>query len=273
MAMFLEHERHGTVAVVRLANPPVNALNLALRRALHDFFSAVRTDAEVGAIVTHGAGRGFCAGGDRSEFGTPDANARPTLSRDVLDAIERCGKPVVAALHGYAVGGGFELALACSARVAVADTQVALPEVAIGVFPLSATQRLPRILGLGRAAELMLSGTRVNANDPVVAGCFEAIVPDAAALLPAALACARELIGAPLAPVRLRPIAGDPARELRHLLAQHPPSARSPAEHALLQALEAAVNGHDFQAGLDEAQRLFDELGGNQRPSPPIQAR
>src|SRR5512144_1435693 len=113
--MVVEHHRDGAIAVLTLAHAPVNALNLALRRALYDFFTTVRSDASVAAIVVQGAGKGFCAGGDRTEFGTPDANARPTLSRDVLDVIERCGKPVVAALHGFAVGGGFELALACSA--------------------------------------------------------------------------------------------------------------------------------------------------------------
>jgi 3-hydroxyacyl-CoA dehydrogenase len=271
--MVLEHHRDGAIAVVTLAHAPVNALNLALRRGLYDFFTAVRSDAAIAAIVVQGAGKGFCAGGDRTEFGTQDANARPTLSRDVLDSIERCGKPVVAALHGFAMGGGFELALACGARIAVASTQVALPEVTIGVFPLSATQRLPRVLGLARAARLMLSGARVDASDPIVAGCFDMIVPDVDSLLPATLTYACERVGAPLVPVRARPFPGDAAAELQQLLAQHPRDARSPAEQALLQALEAAVNSEDFQAGLDRAQRLFDELGGNRRRSPPVQAR
>ena len=208
--MVFEYRRDGAVAVIALAHPPVNALNLALRRALFDFFLAMRSDASVDAVIVHGAGAGFCAGGDRTESGTPDASERPTLSRDVLDAIERCGKPVIAALHGFAMGGGLELALACAARVAVAGTRVALPEVTIGVFPLSATQRLPRVIGVARAAGFMLAGASVSASDPAIAGCFERIVMSEDGLLQAAVQFAHACIAAPPVPLRARPIPGDP---------------------------------------------------------------
>jgi 3-hydroxyacyl-CoA dehydrogenase len=268
--MVLEHRRDGTVAVITLAHPPANALSLALRRALLDFFVAARTDAGIQAIVVRGAGKGFCAGGDRTEFGTPNANERPTLSRDVLDAIERCGKPVVAALHGYAMGGGLELALACGARVAVADTRVALPEVTIGVFPLSATQRLPRVIGVARAAALMLSGASVAASDPAIAGCFDRIVPSGDELLQAALQVAQACVAAPPVLLRARPITDDPVAELQSLLERHAEKELTPAQKALLQALRAAVEAASFQAGLARAQALFDELGGTRRPSPPV---
>ena len=268
--MILEHRRDWMVAVITLAHPPVNALNLALRQALYDFFGAARTDASIEAVVVHGAGGGFCAGGDRKEFGTPSANECPTLSRDVLDAIERCGKPVIAALHGYAMGGGLELALACAARVVVADTRVALPEVSIGVFPLSATQRLPRLIGVARASEFMLAGAVRAASDSSLTACFDRIVPSQDELLQVALEAAREAIAAPPVPVRERPIPGDPIAELRRVLERHSGDALSPAARALLRAVSAAVEAPNFQAGLDRAQALFDELGGTRRPSPPV---
>lgn len=268
--MVIENRRDGAVAVISLAHPPVNALNLALRRALFDFFIAARSDASVEAVVMHGAGNGFCAGGDRKEFGTANANERPTLSRDVLDAIERCGKPVIAALHGFAMGGGLELALACGARVAVADTRVGLPEVNIGVFPLSATQRLPRVIGVARAAGFMLAGESVAASDPVIAGCFDRIVMSKEGLLQAALQLAQACVTAPPVLLRARPIPGDPVAELQSVLERHAGDALSPAQQALLQAVRAAVDISSFQAGLDRAQQLFDELGGTRRPSPPI---
>jgi enoyl-CoA hydratase len=268
--MALGHRRDGTVAVITLAHPPVNALSLALRRALFDFFVAARWEVSIEAVIVHGAGRGFCAGGDLTEFGTPDANERPTLSRDVLDAVERCGKPVVAALHGFAMGGGLELALACAARVAVAGTRVGTPEVDIGVFPLSATQRLPRVIGVARAAKFMLAGASVAASDPAIADCFDRIVSGEDGLLQAALELARACVAAPPVLLRARPIPGDPAAELQLVLERYEGKTLSPAQQALLQAVRAAVEATSFQSGLDQAQVLFDELGGTRRASPPI---
>jgi 3-hydroxyacyl-CoA dehydrogenase len=265
--MILEHQRDGAVAMITLQHPPVNALSLALRRALLDFFVAARSDASIEAIVVHGAGNGFCAGGDRTEFGTPDADARPTLSRDVLDAIERCGKPVIAALHGYAMGGGFEFALACGARTAVARTRIGLPEVTIGLFPLSATQRLPRLIGIARAANLMLTGVSVAASDPVLAGCFDRIVSSEDELLPEAVKLARAFVAAPPVLLRTRSIPGRPLAELQWVLERRALEVLSPAQEALLQALSAAVESECFQAGLDRAQYLFDTLGGTRHPS------
>jgi 3-hydroxyacyl-CoA dehydrogenase len=269
-AMAIGHRRDGTVAVLTLAHPPVNALSLALRRALFDFFVAARSDTSIAAVIVHGAGKGFCAGGDRTEFGTPDANQRPTLSRDVLDAVERCGKPVVAALHGFAMGGGLELALACTARVAVADTRVGTPEVSIGVFPLSATQRLPRVIGVARASMFMLAGASVAASDPTMAGCFDRLVSSEGELLQAANDLAHACIAAPLIPLRSRPMPGDPVAELRAVIERCPEETLSPAQSALLRAVRAALEAASFQSGLDRAQALFDELGGTRRPSPPV---
>lgn len=260
---------HG-IAVLTLRHPPVNALSLALRRALVECFARIRADAAIAAAVLHGAGRGFCAGGDRSEFGTPAAVTRPTLSLDVLSTLESCGKPVVAALHGFAVGGGLELALACSARVAAADTQVGLPEVGIGLMPLSATQRLPRILGIEAAANMMLGAEVVPAGSLADTALFDAVVEDAGDLPARAAALARSLAAAPARPVRERPWPDpDPARALRAVLQRYPVDACTPAQRAVLQALRAAVEAPDFQSGLDRAQQIFDEHGGNRRAFTP----
>ena len=258
--MAIEHRREGPVAVLTLALPPVNALGLSLRRALHSAFSTLRRDDARAAVIV-GGGNGFSAGGDRTEFGKPAATARPTLSRDVLDAIEHCGKPVVAALHGFAIGGGLELALACGVRVAVADTRIGLPEVGLGRFPLSGSQRLPRLLGIARAAEWMLRAETMAAGHPDATPLFDRVVDGREALLPVALELARSaLVTAPL-PVRNRPFPdSDPSLALRAVERRYPEEQRTAAQQALLAALRAAVEAREFQSGLDRAQALFDEL-------------
>ena len=267
MTLQLRHD--GDVAIVTLAHPPVNALNLALRTALVDAFTGFAQDASVKAVVLHGTGAGFCAGGDRTEFGTPDATQRPTLSRDVLRVVESCGRPVVAALHGYAVGGGLELALACDARVAAAGTRIGLPEIKIGVTPLSGTQRLPRLLGVDVAAEMMLEGTVLPAESPSLAPMFERIVNSGEDLLAAALEVARAAITSPLIPVRDRPFPdADPRAAFHATLERHPRDQQDPARRAILDSVSAAVTSPTFDAGLERAQQVFDALGATRRASP-----
>jgi enoyl-CoA hydratase len=259
--MPIEYGREGATALLALANPPVNALSLSLRRDLVGAFATLSADPAIAAVVVYGSGKGFCAGGDRSEFGTPAASARPTLSRDVLHAIEHCGKPVVAAMHGFAIGGGLELALACDLRVVVQGTRVGLPEVGIGRFPLSGSQRLPRVLGIVRAAEWMLRAEILQAERPDAAPLFDRIVDDPEALLQAALALARSAAKHPPTPIRHRPFPDhEPTGALREVFAQHPQENCSASQRAVLAALQAAVESEDFQAGLDRAQELFDEL-------------
>ncbi len=192
--MTLDVTQSDGVACLALHYPPVNALGLELRRALVETLARVDADPSISAVVLHGAGKGFCAGGDRTEFGTPAATTRPTLSRDVLSRIEACRKPVVAALHGFAMGGGLELALACHARIAVASARVGLPEVGIGRFPLSGSQRLPRLLGVERAAEWMLRAETMAASHPDATLLFDRIVEREDDLLPAALDAAKQAL-------------------------------------------------------------------------------
>lgn len=260
--MPLEYRRDGTVALLTLRHPPVNAFGLPLRTALVQAFAHIANDGSVEAVVVHGAGKGFSAGGDKSEFGKPEASSRPTLSRDVLAAVEGCGKPVVAAVHGFAVGGGLEFVLACGVRIAVADARVGLPEVGIGRFPLSGSQRLPRLIGMERAAQWMLDAQTMTADHPDASGVFDRLIEEETSLLPIAIEAARRAAASPSAPIRHRPFPdADPRAALRAVIGRRAP-AHSAAQHALIAALQAAVDAPDFQTGLDRAQVLFDELVG-----------
>src|SRR5947209_2885910 len=152
--------RDGDVAVVTADNPPVNALKHEVRAGLTEALAQARDDAEVKAVVIACAGRTFFAGADITEFGKPPQ--APSL-HDVIAAIEAMPKPVVAALHGTALGGGFELALACHFRVAASGARVGLPEVKLGLLPgAGGTQRLPRLVGDRKSTRLNSSHANIS---------------------------------------------------------------------------------------------------------------
>lgn len=153
------------VAFVTIANPPVNSLSHTVRLGLAEAFERIAGDDAIRGAVLHGDGRCFSAGGDIREFGTPLAAADPGLSKDVHPAIEQSGKTVVAAIHGYALGGGLETAMACHYRIATPNARLGLPEVKLGVVPLSGTQRLPRLIGIEAAIAMILSGCDVVASE------------------------------------------------------------------------------------------------------------
>ena len=153
----------GSIAVIEINNPPVNALSQAVRQGLRDAVVQADTDAAITAIVIIGAGRSFPAGADIKEFGQPMQD--PHLP-DVIDRIESCSKPVVAALHGTALGGGFEIALGSHYRIAAPSAQVGLPEIHLGLIPgAGGTQRLPRLVGRGAALRLLLTGDMIDAAE------------------------------------------------------------------------------------------------------------
>lgn len=162
-------EREGHVAVVTLNRPQaMNSINAAMRAQLPQVMQMLEADEEVRVVVLAGAGdRGFCAGADIKEFGTPETSlqARKRLQQSGFSTtLDRFSKPTIAAVHGYCLGGGFELAMACDIRMGSADLQMGLPEVDLGLIPgAGGTQRLPRLIGLGRALDLLLTGDRVNA--------------------------------------------------------------------------------------------------------------
>ena len=162
---FADYTSRGALAVIALKNPPVNALSVGLRAAVADGLERAAADASIRAVVIVGSGSAFCGGADVAEFGLPSMSASPTLA-DLLARIENSSKPVVAAISGLALGGGFELAMACHYRVAAAAAPLGLPEIKLGLLPgAGGTQRLPRMVGVERALNMILSGTPVSARD------------------------------------------------------------------------------------------------------------
>ncbi|SAK81799.1 3-hydroxyacyl-CoA dehydrogenase [Caballeronia catudaia] len=169
----IKRELHGRVLVVRIDNPPVNALSARVRNELQLAFEAAEADATVDAVLLIGAGRAFAGGADIREFGKLP---KPPALPDVCNQIEACGKPVVAAIHGVALGGGLELALAAHYRIAVSGAKFGLPEVTLGLLPGSGgTQRAPRLVGAKAALDLMLSGRHIGAKDAHALGLIDEI--------------------------------------------------------------------------------------------------
>ena len=184
-------ERDGNVGVVVIDNPPVNAGSRAVRSGLLDAVRAISDAADIHAAVIIGAGNTFVAGSDIKEFGKP--LEEPQLP-SVIAAIEACAKPFVAAIHGASLGGGYELALGCDARVAAPGAVVGLPEVTLGMIPgAGGTQRLPRLVGLAKAIEIVCSGRRVAAKEAAAIGMIDKVIEDD--LRQGAVAYARSLGG------------------------------------------------------------------------------
>ncbi|HKU07324.1 MAG TPA: 3-hydroxyacyl-CoA dehydrogenase NAD-binding domain-containing protein, partial [Bradyrhizobium sp.] len=158
--MTIATRKLGAVFEILLANPPVNALNLAVRKGLLAALAEAMADPAVSAVVIRGEGRGFCAGADIGEF---DTAPRAPLLPEVIAAVEAATKPVVAAIHGEALGGGLELALACHYRIATPTARLGLPEVKLGLLPgAGGTQRLPRLVGVAEALAMIVSGSPVS---------------------------------------------------------------------------------------------------------------
>jgi 3-hydroxyacyl-CoA dehydrogenase len=162
--MSADYQVHGDVAVISLNNPPVNGLGLATRQAIVEGLEKAENDAAVKAIVLTGAGKAFSGGADIREFGSPKAIQEPNLL-SVIIRVENTTKPVIAALHSVAMGGGLELALGAHYRIAAPGCNVALPEVKLGLIPgAGGTQRLPRVLGVEAALNMIVSGEPVKSE-------------------------------------------------------------------------------------------------------------
>ncbi len=181
-------ERDGGVLVSIILNPPINAGSIEVRRGILAAISQLAGDSTLTAGVLIGGGNTFIAGSDLREFGRP--LEEPQLPA-VIAAIKACGKPVVAALHGAALGGGFELALGCDARVASAGTLVGLPEVTLGMIPgAGGTQRLPRIVGAAKAIPATRDAIKTGRGRPQVLAAIDIVM--AARTLPIDAALQRE---------------------------------------------------------------------------------
>ncbi len=221
------------IGTIRLDRPPMNALNAQIQEELRAAATALSADDEVRAVVVYGGEKVFAAGADIKEMATmsyADMAARAPGLSSAFDAVARIPKPVVAAITGYALGGGCELALACDWRVAADDAKLGQPEINLGVIPgAGGTQRLARLIGPARAKDLVMSGRMVTADEALRIGLVDRVVP-AAEVYPAA----RELVA--------RYVSG-PAQALR--------------------AAKAAVDGGlsmDLASGLAWESQLFASL-------------
>jgi len=203
----IRYELGDGVATITLNRPEVhNAMNDLMRRELKRCFESVADDDDVRVVVVTGAGaKAFSAGADIREFVEPQAPTRFRDARRRVDfraAMDRCPQPIIAAIGGFAFGGGLELALACDMRIAAANATLGLTEVNLAIIPGGGgTQRLPRIVGRGKALEMILTGARIPADEALRIGLVERVVPEGQALA-AATEVARTL--AARAPVALR---------------------------------------------------------------------
>jgi len=207
LSQYVTVTRQDEIAVVTLDNPPVNALSFHLREPLYNALTELRDDASVAAVVIACGGRTFISGADITEFGTPKALQEPNLPM-LCALLESMPKPAVAAIHGTALGGGLELALACHYRVADPEARLGLPEVKLGLLPGSGgTVRLPRLVGAEKALRMIVSGTPIGAKEAQESGLVDQIA--GGDLAADAVAFARSKVGEKLVPVRERTVGAD----------------------------------------------------------------
>lgn len=167
------------VAVLRLNRPPLNPLSKAMLAELGEAARELALDADVKAVVVCGSEKALAAGADIDEFGTPDqARVIAEHFRAAFDSIAAIPRPVIAAIRGFALGGGLELALACDLRVAADSARLGQPEILLGIVPgAGATQRLPRLVGVAHAKELIWSGRQIRADEALAIGLVDRVVP------------------------------------------------------------------------------------------------
>lgn len=254
-------ERHGRIARVWVDNPPVNALSQAVRRGLADAVAAIEADPGVDAAVLVCRGRTFIAGADIREFGK--GPLEPILPA-VIAAIDRSTKPWAAAVHGTALGGGFEVTLGCRWRILARGAEVGLPEVKLGLIPgAGGTQRLPRIVGIPAAIDLVTSGRRIGADEAAKLGLVDHVVAaaDPEALADAAAAFVTErLAGEIPEPISARPIPPIEAPEAAALRKRVADRARG--QVSPVAAADAVLSSVDlpFDAGMKAERETFTSL-------------
>jgi len=256
--------KHGDVLIILSNNPPVNALSAAVRQGLVDAIAEAEADEGVHAVVIACEGQTFFAGADITEFGKPPQN--PWLPQ-VVDTIENCSKPVVAAIHGTALGGGLEVALGCHYRVADKSAKLGTPEVKLGLLPgAGGTQRLPRVAGVRKALEMTATGNPIGAKQAFDCGLVDRLVEGD--LIPHAVAFAEEVRN-------IRPLSKSSERQDR--LADAEPgifdefrkenAKRFRGFDAPLKNIEAVriATEKPFSEGVIEERKLFMELMGGEQ--------
>jgi 3-hydroxyacyl-CoA dehydrogenase len=264
MSQIVHFEKRGAIGIIDVDNPPVNALSRAVRQGLLDALAQADRDPEVKAVVLACRGRTFIAGADITEFG--EGAKEPDLGA-VVAAYEASGKPIVAAIHGTALGGGLEVALGCHYRVALSTAKLGLPEVKLGLLPgAGGTQRLPRLIGIPKAIALITSGDQLGAADAKALGAVDEVVEGD-------LREAAERVAARIADVRPLPRARDVAKHIE--AAKRDPQLFEKAKKDVterargagaplrcLEAIRAAVE-LPFEKGLARERQLFAEALGS----------
>jgi enoyl-CoA hydratase/carnithine racemase len=201
----IKFDKRGQIAYVTISRPKVlNALNMATMRELHTAFTFVKDDADIRVAILTGEGeKAFIAGADINELATQGATqGKEYASRGqaVLDLIEDCGKPVIACVNGFALGGGCEVAMACTMRLASENAKLGQPEVKLGIIPgYGGTQRLPRLVGKGLAQQILLTGEVISAQEALRIGLVNEVVPLAELIGRAEAIAAKIIANAPLA--------------------------------------------------------------------------
>ena len=225
------YEKEGSLALVALNRPKMlNAYNVQMRDDLYQALRAVRDDPEIRVMILRGEGPAFSTGGDVSEFGSapsPIGAREVRWRRDVWGTLLSLPQPTIAAVHGYTVGGGMEMALLCDICIAAEDTTFFLPETGLGMIPgVGGTQTAPRAIGLGRALDMVLTGKRVDAHEALQIGLANRVVPRETLLTA--------------------------AKALAYTLAQHDPRVVALAKRAIRQGRDLSL-----AEGLQLERRLF----------------
>ena len=252
-------EKDGDIGVIIVNYPPVNALGPGVSEGIVDCLNTANADPAIKAMVLMGDGRSFIAGADIRGF---DANRKRTpLGERTYDIMDRSPKPIVAAIHGFALGGGLENAMGCHYRIAVPSAKVGLPEVLIGILPGGGgTQRLPRLAGVQTALDMIVSGRHVPAPEAKTMGILDEVLPEGADLRQGAVAYARKIAAVrPLPRVRDKEVKAGPEvfEAMRKSIARRARNQKAP--YNCIAAVEAATT-LPFEQGMAREQELFLEL-------------
>jgi enoyl-CoA hydratase/carnithine racemase len=217
MGEFVRVETSGGVATIRLDRPKMNALNITVQTEIRDAAAEVTADPAVAAVVIYGGERVFAAGADVKEMADmsyAEMSAHSVVLHNCFTAVAKIPKPVIAAVTGYALGGGCELAMCADFRVSGQSTKWGQPEILLGIIPgAGGTQRLPRLVGPAKAKEIILSGRFVDAAEALAIGLVDKVVPDAE-VYEASLAWARTFVNGPAHAIRAAKLAVDRGIEL-----------------------------------------------------------
>jgi 3-hydroxyacyl-CoA dehydrogenase len=250
------------LAIIQIDNPPVNALSQPVRQGLMNAVKVIEADETIKGAVLHCLGRTFIAGADIKELGKPPQE--PYLP-DVITALDACSKPLVAALHGTALGGGFEVALGCHYRVAAPQAKVGLPEVKLGIIPgAGGTQRLPRLVGLEKAADIITSCRQVKMPEALQAGLIDALIEDAD-LLEGAKAFLLKRIATGEKPISISKRSIPDTNEEAFTALKAKVTKRARAQLSPVKVLESISNAASmsFEEGMKAERAIFLELAAS----------